>query len=68
MTQYQWMPLQAIKTNKEVPGSISYKEIVNFGEVIGYAIDKETGAQTATTWGKIHYGKKGLHIVPVNPR
>ncbi len=26
------------------------------------------GIETPTTWGKIHYAKDGVHIVPTNPR
>ena len=55
------------KANKEIPGSPNYKEIVDFGEFIGYDVDKK-GIKTATTWGKIHYSKKGAHIVPTKAR
>lgn len=41
------------------------KERVNFGRVIGMYIDGETAQET--TWGIIHYGKNGAHIVPSNP-
>ena len=44
-----------------------HKEIVDFGKVIGEYVDKKTGAKTPTTWGTIHYGKKGAHIVPKYP-
>ena len=40
---------------------------VNFGKVIGEYVDKKTGVKTPTTWGTIHYGKKGSHIVPKYP-
>ncbi|MBS0620205.1 MAG: transposase [Verrucomicrobia bacterium] len=50
------------------PGTSGYQEIVDFGEFIGYAVDFDTGARTATTWGKIHYAKDGVHIVPSQPR
>jgi len=53
---------------KSIPGSPGYKEVVNFGEFIGYSVNKNTGEKIATTWGKIHYGKNGVHIVPTNPR
>jgi len=43
------------------------KERVNFGKVIGEHVSKETGVKTQTTWGKIHYSKKGAHIVPSKP-
>jgi hypothetical protein len=35
--------------------------------MIGYAVDEATGESTATTWGKIHYAKDGVHIVPTEP-
>lgn len=43
------------------------KEVLDFGKVIGESINKQTGAKTPTTWGKIHYGNKGAHIVPTYP-
>lgn len=49
-------------------GEASYKEIVNFHEFIGYAVSLETGEKISTTWGKIHYAKSGVHIVPTIPR
>jgi filamentous hemagglutinin len=50
------------------PGEPGYKEIVNFGEEIGYNINMETGVKTPTTWGTIHYSNDGVHIVPTYPR
>jgi len=44
----------------EIPGKAGYQEVVNF--------DKETGKSLATTWGKIHYAKNGIHIVPYLPK
>lgn len=41
-----------------------YKEVVNFEEFIGYVVDEHTKEKIATTWGKIHYSKDGVHIVP----
>ena len=52
----------------EITLKCTHKEIVNFGKVIGENIDVETGIKTQTTWGKIHYGKKGAHIVPTLPK
>jgi len=49
------------------PGTPGYKEIVDFGEFIGYDINPNTGAKIATSWGKIHYAKDGTHIVPTKP-
>ena len=57
-----------IKDGGGAPGIAGYREIVNFEEVIGYAVDIDTGVETATTWGKIHYAKDGVHIVPYQPR
>lgn len=54
--------------NKFLPGMPGYKEIINFEEFIGYVVEKETLKKTATTWGKIHYAKDGVHIVPTMPR
>jgi tetratricopeptide (TPR) repeat protein len=57
-----------MKANNVTPGIPGYQEIVNFGEVIGYEVDFQSGKQTLTTWGKIHYAKNGVHIVPTKPR
>ncbi|SDR45760.1 polymorphic toxin type 50 domain-containing protein [Pseudovibrio sp. Tun.PSC04-5.I4] len=46
------------------PGS---KERVDFGKVIGKYVDPITGDKVPTTKGIIHYGKKGVHIVPSRP-
>ncbi len=51
--------------NKNKFGEPGYREAVDFGEMIGYAVDRETKAKTATTIGEIHYSKKGVHIVPI---
>ena len=49
-------------------GEAGYKETVDFGTEIGYAVDQDTGKRTLTTRGKIHYDKNGgAHIVPVAP-
>lgn len=56
------------KKGIEIPGTAGYKEVVNFNEFIGYAVDPITGAKTATTFGKIHYSKEGAHIVPYHPK
>lgn len=55
-------------TPKCQPGSHNYKEIINFEEIIGYDVRPRTGEKIPTTWGKIHYGKKGAHIVPYSPK
>jgi len=49
-------------------GAPGYQEIVDFGEIIGYAVEPETGVKISTNWGKIHYAKDGVHIVPTKPR
>uniref|UniRef100_UPI001C90E852 hemagglutinin repeat-containing protein n=1 Tax=Rhizobium laguerreae TaxID=1076926 RepID=UPI001C90E852 len=47
------------------PGS---KERVDFGnKVIGKYVDPVTGEKIPTTKGIIHYGSKGVHIVPSRP-
>ncbi|NNM43502.1 MAG: hypothetical protein HKM07_04090 [Chlamydiae bacterium] len=51
-----------------LPGSHGYAEVVNFEEVIGYNVTPSTSEKTLTTWGKIHYAKDGIHIVPTYPR
>lgn len=56
-----------MKVSNEMPGKPGFKEVVNCGEFIGYKVDKETGKKIATSWGKIHYSKKGTHIVPRKP-
>lgn len=43
------------------------KEVVDFGRVIGYYVDNETGIEYPTTRGIIHYSKTGTHIVPGRP-
>ncbi|MFH0824610.1 MAG: polymorphic toxin type 50 domain-containing protein [Pseudomonadota bacterium] len=47
------------------PGSPGYSETVDFGRVLGYDFDDETGLLTPTTKGAIHYGSSGVHVVPV---
>ncbi|MES2344772.1 MAG: polymorphic toxin type 50 domain-containing protein [Chlamydiota bacterium] len=59
---------KGMKLNKVSSGTPGYRELVNFGEPIGYAVDEKTGEAVATTWGKIHYAKDGVHIVPAKPR
>ena len=45
-----------------------HKEIVSFHEVIGTYFNNETMQEISTTWGAIHYSKKGCHLVPAPPR
>ncbi len=56
------------KATNIAPGMPGYIELVNFNEFIGYSIDKTTGQKIGTTWGKIHYAKDGVHVVPTAPR
>lgn len=50
------------------PGIAGYREIIDFKEFIGFSVHPETGERIATSWGKIHYAKDGVHIVPTEPR
>ena len=44
------------------------KEVVDFGETIGFHVDKESNTRFPTTRGTIHYDSKGIaHIVPARP-
>jgi len=56
-----------IPDNTTLPGMPGYKEIVNCEEFVGYVVIRETGEKTPTTWAKIHYSKRGVHIVPTKP-
>lgn len=53
---------------KGMPGKPDYRERVDFGEIIGYFVDKDTKQKLPTTIGIIHYSKKGGHIVPGKPK
>ncbi|MCM1335612.1 MAG: polymorphic toxin type 50 domain-containing protein [Bacteroides sp.] len=44
------------------------KEIVSLEKAIGISINPLTKAETPTTFVKIHYSKKGTHIVPIYPK
>lgn len=57
-----------LKTNDRIPGSPGFQELINFEQFIGFAIDEISGEKIATNWGKIHYAKDGVHIVPTKPR
>ncbi|MFZ4099425.1 MAG: polymorphic toxin type 50 domain-containing protein [Chlamydiia bacterium] len=48
-------------------GSPDFVEIVECGEIIGLRVIAETGEQLPTTRAKIHYSRKGAHIVPADP-
>ena len=45
----------------------SNRERVDFGIVIGFYVDNETGTSLPTSKGIIHYSKSGAHIVPSYP-
>jgi filamentous hemagglutinin len=53
--------------NNYAPGTPGYRERVDFGEPIGFFINRKTGKSFPTTKGIIHYSKKGVHIVPASP-
>ncbi|NGX38781.1 MAG: hypothetical protein KR126chlam1_00092 [Chlamydiae bacterium] len=57
-----------MRVGNKQPGASGYKELVNFKEFIGYSVDPKTGKKLATNWGKIHYGRDGIHIVPTKAR
>ncbi|MDR2540009.1 MAG: hypothetical protein LBC45_05425 [Chlamydiales bacterium] len=59
---------KGIKIGNRQAGTPGYREIVDFKEFIGYAVDFDTKKKFATNWGKIHYAKDGIHIVPTKPR
>ena len=48
-------------------GTPGFQERVDFGKVIGKYVDPTTGIASDTTKGIIHYGGKGIHIVPARP-
>ncbi|GEM_PF-6949751 len=54
-------------TYRGTSGQPGGKEVVDFGQTIGYWVDKNTGARLPTTKGTIHYGGTGSHIIPAYP-
>lgn len=60
--------VKAKRATTDIPGMAGYQEIVNFGEIIGYDVNPSTGLVTPTSWGKVHYGKDGAHVVPCLPK
>ena len=46
----------------------THVEKVNFRQVIGLWVNPWTGKTLKTTYGTIHYSKKGAHIVPAYPK
>ncbi len=55
------------RANNVKPGNPGYLEIVDFKEHIGIWLEKDGKLSLPTTKGKIHYSKKGAHIVPYYP-
>jgi filamentous hemagglutinin len=51
-------------TARGIPG---FKERVDFEEVIGMWVPREGGDPIPTTIGMLHYGSRGIHIVPARP-
>lgn len=49
-------------------GQPGYKEIVDCKKIIGIYITDEGRIRMPTTMAKIHYSKKGAHIVPAAPK
>ncbi len=45
-------------------GEWDKKEIIISDKIIGVVVNKNTGEEVLTTGFKIHYSKKGVHIVP----
>lgn len=59
---------KGISKNNFPPGVPGYVERVDFGELIGYYIDKKNPkVKMPTTKGTIKYSKTGAHIVPSHP-
>ena len=55
--------------NKEPPGKPGYRERIDLGDrELGTFSDRDSNVRVPTTRGIIHYGKKGVHIVPSRPR
>ncbi|MNJ51300.1 hypothetical protein D3C77_466000 [compost metagenome] len=50
--------------NMTKKGEWKNQELVDSDTVVGKAIDQFTGEEFETKSFKIHYGKKGVHIVP----
>lgn len=46
----------------------THRERVNFHQVIGLWVNPQTGEKLKTSYGTIHYSKKGAHIVPAYPK
>ena len=57
-----------VKELNITPGMPGFVEVVDFEETIGWNVNLLTGEKISTSWGKIHYAKDGVHIVPTLPR
>lgn len=49
-----------------IEGDWDHKEMCKAGHPIGMTVQRD-GTETPTNWFKIHYSKKGIHGVPMNP-
>jgi hypothetical protein len=58
---------KGLKDSPKLPGKFGYKEVINFEKNIGFYLDLNTKEKIVTTYGKIHYAKDGVHIVPRKP-
>lgn len=68
LTQVNLEGRLALANNGKVDVVLSgSKERGGFGSRIGENIDQETGVSSPTTKGVIHYGGKGIQIVPARP-
>ena len=45
-----------------------HKERIDFGVVIGFHVNRETGEKRETTRGIVTYSKSGAHVVPARPK
>ncbi len=45
-------------------GEWRHQEKIKSNKIVGVDVNDITGEETSTTWFKIHYSKKGTHIVP----
>ena len=57
------------KTVTSAPGQSGFKEIIDYGKIIGYDAIEATEEKISTRFGKVHYRKNGFyHIVPYAPK
>ena len=48
-------------------GAPGFRERIDFSQPIGTHIDPDTGAESTTSKGVVHYSSRGVHIVPARP-